>query len=214
MFGITLPFCAMSSSKNPVWMDQCTTTKLWLEDVGACATSECHLPRGISPTCICSSDNLCEVSFSHWFAIPARARAGNTGSTLDSSPTSSFSGWGTTSKRHRNLKGFNISLVILDSALHFTLPRVKKPRLLLLSSLNCGRGRRSDCGVCVDASRDNCQVFTYTQMQKQLRPFWLSYNSAEIRRCYFWLSYNSVEIRRCFLRECTHSGITLCHNMT
>ena len=118
----------MSSSKNPVRIDQRTTTKLWTEDIRACASSQGHLPWGISPTCICSSDDLCEVSISHWIGIPARARTGNTGPTLDSSTTSTstFSfRFRTTSKCHRNLKGFKISSVYLDSPLHFTCKRAK-----------------------------------------------------------------------------------------
>ena len=70
----------MSSCKDPIRIDESSTTKLSTPDIGACAFSKGHLPWDIPPTCICSSNDLCEVSISCKFGWSlARSRAGNAG---------------------------------------------------------------------------------------------------------------------------------------
>ena len=96
------PCCAMSSCKNPVWVDQCATTKLCGVDIRACSWGQGDLPRSVSGIGGRSSHNLCEVSTSPQIIPPAWARAGCAGPTLRGTTTAS-GGWNTT-MRQRNLK--------------------------------------------------------------------------------------------------------------
>ena len=70
----------MSSGEDPIRIDESSTAKLRTPDIGACASSKGHLPWDIPPTCICSSNDLREVTISCEFVWSlARSRAGNAG---------------------------------------------------------------------------------------------------------------------------------------